>query len=72
MSELDRMKHLAGLTMESAKGLLQEFKGIGDKMPQPDPSAGAGFRPGKGFMSSEEAAREALQGGQVREPHGEV
>lgn len=62
MSELDRMKHLAGLTMESAKGLLQEFKGIGDKMPQPDPSAGAGFRPGKGFMSSEEAAREALQG----------
>ena len=65
MSELDRMKHLAGLTMESARGLLQEFKGIKDKMPQQpemDPSLGAGFRPGKGFLSSEEAAREALQG----------
>jgi hypothetical protein len=62
MSELDRVKHLAGLTMESARGLLQEFKGIGDKMPQPDPSAGAGFRPGKGFMSSEEYAREMIKG----------
>lgn len=62
MSDLDRVKKLAGLTMESAKGLLQEFKGIGDKMPQPDPSAGAGFRPGKGFMSSEEYAREMLNG----------
>lgn len=62
MSELDRMKHLAGLTMESARGLLQEFKGIRDKMPQPDPSAGAGFRPGKGFMSSQEYAREMIKG----------
>ncbi len=62
MSDLDRVKKLAGLTMESAKGLLQEFKGIGDKMPQPDPSAGAGFRPGKGFMSSDEYAREMLNG----------
>ena len=30
MSDLDRIKHLAGLTMESARGLLQEFKGINE------------------------------------------